>query len=211
MKTQKSLVVSKTLVARALMAAGLATAAIGAAPALAQVSPLIASPINLPNGSPNDGMACRSSPNAYTGSQSSNTFFCKRTKIVNQALTCSDPRFPTKVVRVDNAAEPLATRGKDVCLAPGRFLASNDLTTGLTLNQDFVFVSIGATQVSTVVANQRQAEATATGLALNLVDAKSIASSVNVNAGSGGIDLMNATIEFATFPNPVGLSILGAR
>jgi hypothetical protein len=197
MKSSKSFLVTKSIVAGALVVVGFAGAA------FAQLSPLPL-PINLPN-TPDDGMRCLSAPNAYTGSLSGNTFFCKRTKIVAQALTCGNPRFPNKVVRVDNLAENISTRGKDVCLAPGRSVNSNDTMAGFTLNQDFVFVAAGTTQVSTIVANQRQQEATAMSLQLTDVDARSLSSTVDVNGGTGGEDRLNVTIEFATFPKPVGL------
>jgi len=190
--------------AAAVATLGFVAAALAATPITVPGPVILPGPISFPNGSPNDGTACRSAPNAYTGSLQGNTFFCKRTKVVGQALTCADPRFPTKVVRVPNIAGD-TTGGKDVCLAPGRFLSSNDPLTGLVLNQDYKFVEAGSTQVPTIVATQRQAEATAMGLALSEVDAKVLTSSVAVNAGVGGEDRLQATVEFATFGKPVSL------
>jgi len=192
--------------AAAVATLGFVAAAIAATPVLVPGPVILPGPVIFPNGSPNDGMACRSAPNAYTGSQSGNTFFCKRTKVVGQALSCADVRFPTKVVRVPNIAGD-TTGGKDVCLAPGRFLSSNDPLTGLVLNQDYKFVEAGSSQVPTIVSTQRQNEATAMGLPLVEVDAKVLTSSVAVNAGVGGEDRLQATVEFATFPKTVGLTI----
>lgn len=208
MKSLKQLVLAKSIAA-AFVAAGIAGTAISATPAgpIIVGGPIV---IDIP-GTPDNGMRCLTTPNAYTISLVGTTVFCKRTKVFGQALTCSDPRFPTKVVRVDNTAEDVSTRGLDVCLAPNRSLSSNDLTTGLTLNQDFIFVTVGSTQASTIVTNQRQVEATATGLPLAGVDARSLGSTVSRNLGTGGEDRVQVTVEFATFGNPVGGILVGSR
>jgi len=143
-------------------------------------------------------MACVSAPNLYTGSQAGNTFFCKRSKTVNQALTCTDSRFPTKVIRQGPNGG-----GKDICAAPNRVYTSNDPLIG-TEGIDYKFFAVDSAQVSTIVANQRQQEATALGVALNEVDATSTNSQITVNQ-TGSEDKLTVTVEFFTFPKTVGL------
>jgi hypothetical protein len=187
-------------IAAALFAAGLAGAAVAA------TSPfpggIIATP-DIPN-TPDNGMACRTAPNAYVGSLSGNTFFCKRIKIVNQALSCTEPGFPTKVIRQGPNGG-----GKDICAAPNRNYTSNSPLNGVE-GIDYKFVAVGSTQVSTIVGNQRQQEATENGLALNEVDAKAVTSEIVVNH-TGSEDKLKVTLEFATFPRTQGGFLLGAR
>lgn len=187
-------------IAAALIAAGLAGAAVAA------TSPfnggIIATP-DIPN-TPDNGMACRTSPNAYVGSLSGNTFFCKRIKIVNQALSCTEPGFQTKVIRQGPNGG-----GKDICAAPNRNYTSNSPLNGVE-GVDYKFIGIGSTQVGTIVGNQRQQEATENGLALNEVDAKALTSEIVVNH-TGSEDKLKVTLEFSTFPRTQGGLFVGAR
>lgn len=182
---------------KTLIAAALATSAFSATAIDAPSGP-IGGPvvINLPNGSPNDGEACRSSPNAYLASLSGNTVFCKRTKTVNQALTCADPRFPTKVIR-----EGFNGGGKDICAAPNHVYTSNSPLTG-TEGVDYKFFGVDSAQVGTIVANQRRDEAAALGVSQTEVDVKSLTSVISINQ-LGSEDKLQVTLEFATFPKPV--------
>lgn len=212
MHTVKTIAAAASVAAATFAFVATAIAATPIAPITPNLTPTITlpGPLNFPNGTPNDGVACRTAPNAYNASLQGNTFFCKRVKTVTQALACTEQRFPTKVVRVPGIAGD-TTNGKDVCLAPGRFLSSNDALTGLVLNQDYKFVEAGPSQVPNIVATQRQNEATQMQLALTEVDAKVMNSSVAVNAGVGGEDRLAATVEFATFGKPVSLVLVGQR
>jgi hypothetical protein len=193
----------KSLIAAAAIASTLSAFALEAptGPIGGPAGPIV---INIPNGSPNDGMACRSTPNAYSGSQSGNTFFCKRNKTVNAVLQCLEPGFPTKVIR-----EGPGGGGKDLCAAPGRVYTSNSPLTG-TQGIDYKFFAVDSAKVATVVANQRRDEATALGVAEAEVDAKSLNSAIALNQ-IGSEDKLQITLEFATFPRPVGGVLLGAR
>jgi hypothetical protein len=179
MNSFKTSLIAKCIAA-ACFAAGLAS------PAVAQFR-------EAPNGgSADDGVQCRSAPNPYTGTLSNLRFLCKRTLNANQALTCSEPGFPTKFIR-----EGPGGGGKDVCAAPDRFYPANVPLTG-TQNTDWKYVVVGPAQVSTIVANQRQREASAMGLNLSDVDAKALSSEVVVNH-TGSEDRLKVVIEFATY------------
>jgi hypothetical protein len=181
MTSAQQLILAKTLAAAALAAAGLAGSGIASSATV--------------NGSPDDGMQCRSAPSAYTGSLTNNKFFCKRIKNVNQALTCFEPGFATKFVR-----EGPGGGGKDVCAAPNRSYPSNVPLTG-TEGIDWKYATVGPTQVSTIVANQWQQEATETGLTLDQVDAKALTSGIEINH-TGSEDRVKVTVEFAVYPTP---------
>jgi hypothetical protein len=172
-------------IAAACLAAGLAT------PAVAQF--LTSNPL----GTPDDGLACRNTPNAYIGSQSGGAFFCKRTKIAATVLTCVEPGFLTKVIR-----EGPNGGGKDICAAPGRNYTSNGPLFG-TENTDYKFFVVDNAKVATMLANQRRDEAAALGVTESEVDAKSLASEIAINK-LGSEDKLQVTVEFATFAKPVG-------
>lgn len=199
MKSLDTSLLVKSITA-ALFAAGIAGAAVAATSTFP--GGIIATP-DIPN-TPDNGMACRTSPNAYLGTLSGNTFFCKRTKVVTQALSCTEPGFQTKVIRQGPNGG-----GKDICAAPNRNYTSNSPLNGVE-GIDYKFIAIGSTQVSTVLGNQRQQEATENGLALNEVDAKALISEIVVNQ-TGSEDKLRLTIEFATFPRTQGGFLLGAR
>lgn len=188
MNSYKKLLLAKSIVAAAVATGGLAAGGVASSATVA--------------GSPDDGMLCRAAPNAYTGSLSNLKFFCKRTLNANQELTCSDPGFKEKFIR-----EGPGGGGKDVCAAPNRSYPSNVPLTG-TENVDWKYVTAGPTQVSTIVANQRQREATTMGLNLSEVDAKAVSSEVVVNH-TGSEDRLKVVIEFATFaiPAPGGIVV----
>jgi hypothetical protein len=189
MKSLKTPLLTKSFAA-AIVTTGLAAAAVAATVG----GPIIFTP-DIPN-TPDNGMACRSAPNAYLGTLVNNTVFCKRTKNHLNPLTCSDPGFQTKVIR-----EGPNGGGKDICAAPNRNYTSNSPLIG-TEGIDYKFVEAGSTQVSTIVANQRQFEATATG---DQVDARALSSAIVVNhPSSGSEDKLTVEIEFSTFPKTVG-------
>jgi hypothetical protein len=181
MKSLANLLLTRSIVAAAITAGGLAASGIASSATV--------------GGSPDDGMQCRSAPNAYTGSLNNLKFFCKRTLNANQELSCSEPGFATKFIRQGPGGG-----GRDVCAAPNRSYPANVPLTG-TEGIDWKYVAAGATQVSTIVANQRQREATAMGLTLNEVDARALSSEVDVNH-TGSEDRLKVVIEFATFAVP---------
>lgn len=187
MNSLQKLLLTRTLLAAAVSIAGLSAS--GVAWSAVQA------------GSPDDGMQCRSAPTPYTGSFVSNKFFCKRTLNASQALTCP-PAFPTKFIR-----EGPNEGGKDVCAASGRVYPANVPLTG-TVGVDYVFPTVGSTQVSTIVANQRQNEATALGLTLADVDAKALTSAIVINH-TGSEDRLQVNLEFATYAVPAPGSVLG--
>ena len=181
MNSLKTLLLTKSVIAAAVTVASVAASGVASSATAGD--------------SPEDGVACRVAPKSYTGSLTNNKFFCKRTLIHGQALTCSIPGFGTKFIR-----EGSGGGGKDVCAAPGRVYPANVALTG-TEHVDWEYAAAGPTQVSTIVANQRQFEATALGVALREVDAKALTSGVVINH-TGSEDHLQVTIEFATYAIP---------
>ena len=110
------------LLAKAVAAAVIGTAGV-AAPAISHASP-------------DDGVVCRA---GYSAQFAGGDMKCSKHVIRHVSLECINPRFPNKLVRVPGVPGD-TTNGRDICLAPGRVLASNSPLTGLTVNQDFAFV-----------------------------------------------------------------------
>jgi len=176
---------TRTLTAGALAAAALAGPAFGQ-----QIA------FNV-GGTPDDGMQCRSTPNGYTISLSGNKVFCKRTKTVTVTLNCdSQSKFRNKVIRT-SALE------KDLCVRDNFFVSSSGPIGGV-VGQDYVFIDFAPGQVSSSVASEDQAEATAMGLDANQVDTREVSHQVLINGGSGSADRGQITLDFYTFPITVG-------
>jgi hypothetical protein len=187
MKSLKTRLLIKSLIAAAIVAGGFAASGVASSATV--------------GGSPDDGMVCRTAPKAYIGSFVNNKFLCKRTQNHGQPLTCFEPGFATKFIR-----EGPGGGGRDVCAAPNRSYPSNVPLTG-TEGIDWKYVAVGPTQVSTIVANQRQFEATAMGLDLSAVDARAVSSGIVVNQ-TGSEDKLTVTLEFATYAVPAAGGIV---
>ena len=74
MKSLKTQLLIKSLIAATITAGGMAVTGIASSATV--------------GGSPDDGMICRAAPKTYTGSLLNSRFLCKRTLNVTQALTC---------------------------------------------------------------------------------------------------------------------------
>ena len=189
MNSQK-LLFAKTLVAAALGAAGLGASG-------------VAYSITANNGSPDDGVQCVTAPKAYTGSLVNNRFLCKRTTGgFTKELKCTEPGFTTKFIR-----EGSGGGGKDVCAAPNRSYPTGVPLTG-TPGIDYKFFVVDNNQVNTIVATQRQVEATANGLPLEAVDARVVSSEIDIN-NTGSEDKLKVVLEFSVFATPAPGGIIG--
>lgn len=189
MNSLHKLLFAKTLVAAAITAAGLSTSG-------------VAHSITPNNSSPDDGLQCPVSPKAYIGSLTNNRFFCKRTQGFHKEVKCTQPGFKDKFIR-----EGPGGKGKDVCAAPDHSYPSNVALTG-TPGIDYVFLAVDNAEVNTILATQRQAEATANGLPLNAVDARVVSSEIDINH-TGSEDKLKVVIEFSVYAQPAPGGIVG--
>ena len=186
MTTRNFLGLAKSLVIAGLAAGGLAGTAFGQQLAVPNLG-----------GTPDDGMQCRSTPNAYAISLSGDKVFCKRTKTVTFALDC-DPlsKFKNKVIRTSST-------DKDVCVRDN-FVVTSSGPLGGVEGQDYKFIIVPAVQIASTIASEDQAEAAAMGLSAGQVDTREVSHTVLINAGSGSADRGQVIVEFTTFPIPVG-------
>ena len=96
MKSLKTLLLTKSLVAAAIATTGVA------APALSHANPA-------------DGMVCRA---GYAGALDGTHFKCSKTRVITVALECNNLRFPTYVTRAPGAPGD-TSGGKDLCTRAG--------------------------------------------------------------------------------------------
>jgi hypothetical protein len=181
MKTLKSLVVAKSIAVAALMAAGLA-------------SP------TLSHASPNDGVHCRS---GYTGTLVNGNFKCtKRIVVDNVVLTCPAGFQNPPLVRIPGIPGD-TTNGKDICLAPGFSLNSNDsIPSNFVEGRDFRFISVSPAQAVAARISRDNQEEAALGLPDAGVDSNVVSSVVVVNGGPTSRDDGRITIDLTTFAIP---------
>ena len=179
MKSLKTLLLTKSLVAAAIATTGVA------APALSHANPA-------------DGMVCRA---GYAGALDGTHFKCSKTRVITVALECNNLRFPTYVTRAPGAPGD-TSGGKDLCTRAGVNIGTTDALTGLVNGQDFVFAAVNPATVTARVTAQDQAEGTAIGL--SAADVVTVASqpSVVVNGGLGSTDNARVTLTFFTFAIP---------
>ena len=181
MNSLKTLLLTKSLIVAAIATSGLSASGVAMSAAA---------------GTPDDGVRCRSAPKTYTGSLTNNKFFCKRTQGFTQELKCNEPGFKNnKFIR-----EGSGGGGKDVCAAKDRSYPTGVPLTG-TPGIDYIFFAVDNAQVNTILANQRQAEATANGLQLSDVDARVVSSEIDIN-NTGSEDKLKVVIEFSVFATP---------
>ncbi|MFL6665148.1 MAG: hypothetical protein ACJ8G7_23505 [Rhizobacter sp.] len=171
------------LLAKAVAAAVIGTAGV-AAPAISHASP-------------DDGVVCRA---GYSAQFAGGDMKCSKHVIRHVSLECINPRFPNKLVRVPGVPGD-TTNGRDICLAPGRVLASNSPLTGLTVNQDFAFVAINPSKVAATRIATERGEETALGLPADGVDSASTGTLV-INGGVGAEDNVTVDVSLFTFPVP---------
>ena len=178
MNSLQKLLLTKSVIAAAIAAGGLA------APA---VSHAIAA------GGPASGVICLA---GYTGAVVGAAFKCSKTTDIVVVLECLNPTFSTYVTR----AVVGTGIGKDLCTRAGVIVSSTDLIASLTLGQDYVFAEVNPATVTTRTANQDQAEATLQGLPVSGVDTVAGTPFIQVNGGIGNKDNAKVTLTQFTLP-----------
>lgn len=196
MKSLNTLVLTKSLFAVAVVAAGVSAPTLSHAVTFA--------------GSPDDGMVCRT---GYSGALDGARFKCTKASAFTVALECTNPQFPTYVIRAVNG---LASDGKDLCTKPGVVITSNGALTGLVearlgRNGDYVFAAVVPATVTARIATQDQNEASAQGLTVAEVDTRSAQPVVQVDGSVGSKDNARVALTFFTFaiPGSGGITLPG--
>jgi hypothetical protein len=189
MKTLKTLLVTKSIIAAAAIGGIVATAGTASAATGNQL------------GTPNDGMVCRS---GYTPSFSGTALTCrKEVDFGNVSPVCANLKFPNYVIRSGNGVG----NDKDVCAHSNVFIPSNGALPG---KGDFDYVTINQSDVDKEITKMVQAEATALGLQTSEVEWTAnlpIGPQVGENKGKGGKDAVVYGGHFNTFPIKTGLII----
>ena len=179
MNAFKQALLTKSIVAAAIAAAGVATPT--------------ASHAITASGGPSGGMVCRA---GYTGALVGAAFKCSKTSDIVLVLECLNPTFPTYVIR----AVVGSGQGKDLCTRTGVVVSSTDLIAGLTLGQDYVFAEVNPATVITRTGNVDHTEAVSQGLPDSGVDTVAGTPVVQFNGGVGVKDNAKLTLTHFTFP-----------
>lgn len=200
MKSFKTLLLTKSIIAAAVAASGIA-------------APGISHAISL--GGPAADVVCRA---GYTGTVVGAAFKCSKTSDIILVLECLNPTFPTYVTR----AVVGSGVGKDLCTRAGVIVSSTDLLAGLTLGQDYVFAEVNPATVTTRTANVDHSEAVLQGLPDSGVDTVAGTPVVQLNGGVGQKDnarltLTHFTVAVPAFgpvvignPGPIGVPALSS-
>lgn len=184
MKSIRSLVLAKSIAAALVASAGLA-------------APVIS------HASPDDGMTCRP---GYNGQTVGGVFKCSR--VVTRVLPLDCPLqgpFTRKQIRsIDRVS---GSDGRDVCTREqGLTIASNSSLAGLTEKQDFVFAAFADSRLASTVKAVEIAEERNLSLADDQVDVTAThgvtTGQLVIDASTGAIDGVQATITLFTFPIP---------
>lgn len=183
MTSLKTLLLTKSLLAAAVAAAGIA------APALSQAITAV---------SPASGMFCRSGYNpAFDGTR----LKCTKTVDITVALECTNPTFPTYTTR---AVVPPNGVGRDFCTRAGIVLGPTDSILNLIVGQDYVHADVNPATVATRTATQRQTEATALNVALSEVATVAATPVIQLGGGVGNKDNAKVTLTHFTFAIKAG-------
>jgi hypothetical protein len=184
MNSLKKLLSTKSLIAAAVAASGIAAPAVSHA-----LTPI---------GGPASGVNCRA---GYTGAFDGARLKCTKAVDITLELSCKNPTFPTYVTR---AIVPPTGVGRDFCTRAGIFLGPTDSIVNLVLGQDYVHAEVDPAAVTTRTANQRQTEATALGLALSEVATVAGTPAIQLGGGVGNKDNAKVTLTHFTFAVPAG-------
>ena len=194
MNSLKKLLATKSILAAVVAVSGMAASGIAAS----------ATSIN---GSPNDGMVCRT---GYGGTFDGTRLTCsKAVAAIVVGLKCKNLTFPNFVMR---AGGPGGKGDHDLCTrregSPGAVvITTNGALNGLTestdgRNGDYQYATLDAAELSTQTNIKDQAEATALGLSVDQVETINNPSVVVRNGGTGGLDRVDTTPRHFTFAVP---------
>ncbi len=185
MKSLKTLLLTKSIIAAAVAAGSLATPAISHAIAA---------------GGPASGVVCRA---GYTGAIDGGRFKCSKANVITVVLECNTPNFSTYVVRAPGA--PGTPDGKDICTRNGVSVGSTDSVVNLVRGQDYEFAKVNSATVTTRTNNQDQTEASSLGLSASDVDTVAGQPVIVLNGGVGSKDNANVTLTHFTFAIQTGI------
>jgi hypothetical protein len=172
--------------------------AIGAAlVAAAWTAPASAISPNPQNGSPNDGVVCRT---GYAGALTAGAFVCSKSENLNLRLVCPAGKLKEPTTYVERAGGP------DLCEAKGVVITSTSPLGKLTEGTDYAFaVPPDQTKIDTAVTNQIQKEAAALGLPQSEVEGTAAPAVVKVDK-DGSLDKSQTPLTLFTRPIPNGPS-----
>lgn len=195
MNSLKKLLLTKSVLAAAVVASGIS------APAIGQTARIVGNTL----GSPDDGVVCRA---GYSSDFSSGTALkCRKSSSVIINLSCDTPRFPQYLARAVTSSRK-GGNGEDICIQQNSNIGPTDLLDGLPEstnpnNGQWEFAKVNLTTVAAAVTTADQTEATALGLPVTGVETLQSITFPQVNAA--GIRDKSATqITHYTFAVPSG-------
>jgi hypothetical protein len=189
MNSLKTLRLSRAI-AGAIAVAGIAASAIGAPLAISTTPNL--------QGTPDDGMVCRS---GYTANFNGTSLKCSKVVTIQVNLECDTTKFATYLARDIGSGGTLD--GADICLAANRSATSHSNLVGvLTENTDYVKAVAKQSKIDEKTKTQHDAEVASLGLQAG--DVEAVAASPVMNRSdtdaSGISDKADVTLTMFTFP-----------
>lgn len=192
----------KLLVAKSILAAAVIAASGASAPVIGQTAPRI---VGNTLGTPADGVVCRV---GYTADFGSGTALkCRKSSSVIINLSCDTPRFPQYLARAVTASRK-GGNGEDICIQQNSNIGPTDLLDGLAEstnpnNGQWEFAKVNMTTVAAAVVTADQTEATSLGLPVTGVETLTSITFPQVNA-QGIRDKSATQINHYVFAGPTG-------
>lgn len=190
MNSLKKLLLTKSILAAAVVASGIS------APAIGQTARIVGNTL----GSPDDGVVCRA---GYLSDFSGGTALkCRKSSSVIINLSCDNPKFTKYLARaVTNSNK--GANGEDICIKEDSNIGPTDTLNGLPEGGQWEFAKVNMTTVAAEVVKADQAEATALGLPVSGVETLQSITFPQLN--QAGIRDKSATqITHYTFAVPTG-------
>jgi hypothetical protein len=191
MKSLKTLLLTKSVIAAAIATAGIAAPAVSHALAV---------------GGPASGMVCRT---GYTPTFNGTSLVCSKASSFELQLVCTNPTFPNYVIRV-GAPDTDA----DICVRNGVVITSSQSLQGVPLSTNgisgsYLFATFDPAALASKTATQDQAEATALGLTANDVDTRAGTVVIRPNGRAGGKGEASVPVTHFVFATPSNIVIGG--
>jgi hypothetical protein len=187
MNSFKTPLLTKSILAAAVAASGLA------APALSQANP---------TGTSDDGVVCRA---GYTGALIGSRFVCSKTSSTDIKLECTSPNFPVYVIRLGG---PGPDGDKDICIRDnGTVITINQSLNGLTQSTNgisgvYEFAKVNPATLTAEIAAKDSSEALGLSLKLDQVDTRGGTPVVKANGRAGGRGEATVPLTFYTYAVP---------
>lgn len=186
MKSIKNLRFTKSVVAIAIAAGGIATSSI----AQSQFVPNI-------GGTQNDGHICRA---GYSPAFNGTSLKCSKTSKVVVNLICTDPGFPNYVSRAQGSVG--SNDGEDVCARNTVTITSTSNLSNLTKGQDFVSAKPNLAQITVKTTARDLEEGVAIGGSAASVETISADPVFARQSGGDITDSATVTLTHFSFPVP---------